>query len=116
MSANCKHAAKLTEFIMPDDENVDDERLQALSEWMNDNGLQTGPGSVGQFLAHPEFSPLRKSAAKSLLGEKKCREITAHDLSSAEADRLVSIFKSDGCDASKKKQGNTWTVTACCPL
>lgn len=36
-------------------------------------------------------------------------------LTEAKADETVKDFKDDGCTATKKKEGSTWTVVADCP-
>ena len=33
----------------------------------------------------------------------------------AEADQEVENYEDDGCTATKKKEGSTWTVVADCP-
>ena len=53
-------------YWKPDGTHIDVEHQSALKDWMKDNGLDTGPGSITMFLRSAELESLRIKAVKEL--------------------------------------------------
>lgn len=109
-------ATQLTSFLMPDDGEPDTARADALSGWMEENGLQTGKGRIAEFLTRTEFAPFREKAVSELSDQENCRDVISSDLTSKEADRLMRLLRNEGCTARKRRQSDgKYTVIGSCP-